>query len=177
MPEGVKTSFRQLSGINAVGAVGGTLRSCLRYISLIVSSASLSGCAAGVATKCNADNIRGAYFRSVLYFSVIRWRGSKLSLRDRNCVSSRLLTNSCQGITSSIAAQGSSPDFLACSSAWPTVTYCFNLLWISLPVNWSLSACLRFAWLNRPPIMRSCSSITSSVNVALASWMTQTSVA
>ncbi|EKI19650.1 hypothetical protein ECPA48_1432 [Escherichia coli PA48] len=25
MPEGVKTSFRQLSGINAVGAVGGTL--------------------------------------------------------------------------------------------------------------------------------------------------------
>nr|VXZ92883.1 Uncharacterised protein [Klebsiella pneumoniae] len=47
----------------------------------------------------------GAYLRSVLYFSVIRCNGSKLSLRDRNRVSSTLLMNSCRGRTSSIAAQ------------------------------------------------------------------------
>src|SRR5688572_9086682 len=113
MPVGVSTTFLQLSGMNPVGAEDGTLRSCFRYISLTASSASLSCIAAGTAMNCNADSIRGAYLRSVLYFSVIRCNGSKLSLRDRNRVSSTLLMNSCQGRTSSIAVQGSSPDSLA----------------------------------------------------------------
>lgn len=120
MPVGVITTFLQLSGINLVGAEGGTFRSYFRYISLTVSSASLSCIAVGAALNCNADSIRGAYLRSVLYFSVIRCNGSKLSLRDRSRVSSTLLINSCQGRTSSIAAQGSSPDSLALSNACPT---------------------------------------------------------
>lgn len=34
----------------------------------ITSNASASACAAGVATNCRVDNIRGAYFRNVLFF-------------------------------------------------------------------------------------------------------------
>ena len=102
MPVGVITTFLQLSGMNPIGAEGGTFRSCFLYISLTVSNASLSCIAAGAALNCNTDSIRGAYLRSVLYFSVIRCNGSKLSLRDRNRVSSTLLMNSCQGRTSSI---------------------------------------------------------------------------
>lgn len=64
--------------------------------------------------------LRKKYPHKIRYFGCGEY-GSKLSLHDRNRVSSTLLMNSCQGRTSSIAAQGSSPDSLALSNTCPTV--------------------------------------------------------
>lgn len=87
------------------------------YISLITTSASARGCAAGVVTKCKADNMRGAYFRNVLYFSVIICSGSKLFFLARWRVSSRLATNLGHGSMFSIASHGSPPKSRASDSA------------------------------------------------------------
>lgn len=70
------TNFFLFSRIKVMGTDDATFRYGIQYLTEWHSCRS----------SPESNNIRGAYLRNVLYFSVIGLRGSKLSFRAKNCI-------------------------------------------------------------------------------------------